>query len=329
MNDKMLDIIGLADEKYLLEAELSARGIRYRKKLAVGMAAAAAAAVMTVSVGAAPLLNKESVKYYYNETMASQLEEYGLISGQVTENEHVRMTLEYLTVDENYASGIITVEYLDEAGRKAFEPLPCTIMFDSRGDRIPTDLYSQSVLSKGIVGNNFDGKEAYMLEIFLKDPFSESSNRVPDTLNIQFSESKNFPNGYEQIWKNSDLPEDALSGLCLEIDTKPNVKSIHLAAESGHKAVISQADYDIQAYGNDKDTDHQGVHPVTMILNYTGGVRKTLNYNEYRYKSDFVPDSCWWVKDNSYDTNGQFTRLLDLEGLESVEFAGETYRVIR
>ncbi len=89
MNDKMLDIIGLADEAYLREAESQpARQITHRRRFSAGLvAAAAAAAVMTVTAGAvtvAKLIHKESVDYYYNEEMASEMELRGYASGQRT-----------------------------------------------------------------------------------------------------------------------------------------------------------------------------------------------------------------------------------------------------
>ena len=80
MNDRMLDIIGLADEEYLIEAARSDR-INVRRRFSAGIiAAAAAVCALTVTAGAVAvgsLIHKDSVSYYHSEEMTSEREERG------------------------------------------------------------------------------------------------------------------------------------------------------------------------------------------------------------------------------------------------------------
>jgi hypothetical protein len=151
MNDKMLDIIGLADEKYLHEAQGKPvmKQTKHRRKLSAKVVAvAAAAAVMTVTAGAyavAKLSHKDSVKHYYNENMASDIEQKGYVVNQVTQNKHIKMTLENMLVDENYAYGVVTVEALDEVGEKAFLTEPVSYLLDENGKNIEKGYLSSMI----------------------------------------------------------------------------------------------------------------------------------------------------------------------------------------
>lgn len=332
MNDKMLDIIGLADEKYLHEAQGKPvmKQTKHRRKLSAKVVAvAAAAAVMTVTAGAvavAKLTHKESVDFYYNEKMASQIEEKGYVVNQVTQNEHIKMTLENMLVDENYAYGVVTVEALDEVGKKAFINEPATYLFDKEGKYIEKD-YLSSMIGIMMIGthNTSREKQAHMIQIYLRDPYAEKKTDVPEKAKVVFSKaSDNYdPRKIKTV---SDVPKDELEGLCFELDLKPNVQTLKLEAASGHKAVISGFMLDIQYYGEQvKSFDYEKV-PNKLKLNFTDGKSRTLNSDSNSKQRDFSPE-CGSLGDKECEYRFCFNEVLDVSKLESIEIAGETYKV--
>ncbi|MBR6100977.1 MAG: hypothetical protein IKP95_00955 [Ruminococcus sp.] len=336
MNDRMLDIIGLADEEYLIEAARSDR-INVRRRFSAGIiAAAAAVCALTVTAGAVAvgsLIHKDSVSYYHSEEMTSELEERGYAIGQVTENEHLRMTLEYLLVDENNAYGIITAEYLDSSGRNACNKVPCPVMLDSSGKNIFHRAQGgeiiQPVLYGSVNGNFGPDKTVYAIELTLHDPYKEPRTQLPDSIDLVFVEQSKLPDGSPDIYTASDIPENALEGLCLKISLTPNTETLRLTSESGHKAVISQCMYDIQYTGNEAFYDENNHLTEPMTLTYKDGTQKILKYSIYPRQSDLDHDRGHRMDSACCDIHGRFNTLLDLEGLVSVTYCGEVYNSTR
>ncbi len=326
MNDKMLDIIGLADEKYLHEAEgkpmMKQTGHR-RKFSAKIVAVAAAAAVMTVTAGAvavAKLSHKDSVEHYYNENMASDIEQKGYVVNQVTQNKHIKMTLENMLVDENYAYGVVTVEALDEVGEKAFLKEPVSYLLDENGKYIEKG-YLSSMIGVVMNGDNYKlTKQAHMIKIYLRDPFGDNKVEKPQKAQIVFS--KYFDNYNNRVTTESDIPKDEFEGLIFDIDLKPNMQTLRLESASGHKAVISGFMLDVQYDVKNDNTHFYDNVPNKLKLNYTDGKSRTLS-SDYNWKqSDFTPEG-----GSANDYRFTFNEVLDLSKLESIEIAGETYKV--
>lgn len=334
MNDIMLDIIGLADEEFLLEAQSAKKA---KRRFSVGfIAAAAAAAVMTVTAGAAigSLMHRASVEYYHNEIMTSQIEEGGYVLGQVTENEHLRLTLEYLLVDENYAYGVVTAEYLDGAGREAFEN-KSLMMLDEDGRNLQSRAQGgeiiRAVFGRGIIGNGTPDRQAYLMELDLRDPFLAKRTQLPDKLKIIFVEDEKLPLGTDAVLKESDLPGGGvLEGLSFEVSLRPNTESVYLASDSGHRAYISEFMYDIQYSDLDGTFADNREFPDTLTLNYRDGTKKTLKYSRTSPRTSDMKHEGGHLDDNreNCDVHGTFNSLIGLEGLESAEYAGETYKVM-
>ncbi len=326
MNDKMLEIIGLADEKYLREAEAQPADLHRRRKFSAGfIAAAAAAAVMTVTAGAvtvASLIHKDSVEFYYNEEMASEIEERGFAVGQVTENDHVRLTLENLMVDENYAYGVITAEPLDEIGNAIFNTqsqVPEIIMLDDEGNNL--EQINQNVTPMLGITYNY-GKDhtegiPYIMKIHLGEPFSEGKLLLPDEVNIVFTEKID-----------SGLPSSALDGLKLRVSTKPNTLSYHLVSENGYKAVISGFMMDFTYTEGEYETISEFA-PKYMTLRFNNKSEQVLQSTDDVNQCDFYPEViCNPDENGKCEYRGSFYRMIDLEGLTEIEFAGITYKVI-
>ncbi|MBR6873640.1 MAG: hypothetical protein IKN17_09080 [Ruminococcus sp.] len=341
----LLDAMNGADERFINEAFDPAwkRRSRIRKRKTIVIAAAAVAALaMSVTGGAAAykaFVHRDSVEYYYNEKMASDIERYGFAVGQVTENDHLRMTLESLMVDENFASGIVTVEYLDDAGRTAMENSnKWLIMLDSNGNNIFHYTIGDDIpgpfFGHGMIENGSSDRKAYTLELPLHDPYSDTRSWSSDTVSVVFAEEKDIPLSPDEIFTAADIPSSVFDGICLTINTEPNTDSVRLTADSGHKAVISQFAYDFQ-YDNAGVPFLERGFPDEMTLCFKDGTRKALHFNrEYNREGDFIPE--WGGgrtrsdhdDDNEDNVHGLFNSILDISGLESVEYAGEIYNVI-
>ena len=330
MNDKMLDIIGLADEKYLHEAQGKPvmKQTKHRRKLSAKVVAvAAAAAVMTVTAGAVAvtkLTHKESVDYYYNEKMASDIENKGYAVGQVTQNEHIKMTLENLLVDENYAYGVVTVEALDEIGKDAFINEPVSYLLDKNGTYIENEYFSSmiGILMTGTNNTNPE-KQAHMIQICLRDPYAEKKTEIPENVKIIFSK---YFEKHNKIHTESQIPKEEFEGLSFEIELKPNVQTLKLESASGHKAVISGFMFDIQySCKNVKSFDYKNV-PNRLKINYTDGKSRTLKSDFNSRQCDFSPE-CGSLGDEECEYRFKFNEVLDVSKIESVEIAGETYKV--
>ena len=342
---ELLDAMNGADERFINEAFDPAwkRRSRIRKRKTIVIAAAAVAALaMSVTGGAAAykaFVHRDSVEYYYNEKMASDIERYGFAVGQVTENDHLRMTLESLMVDENFASGIVTVEYLDDAGRTAMENSnKWLIMLDSNGNNIFHYTIGDDIpgpfFGHGMIGNGSSDRKAYTLELPLHDPYSDTRSWSSDTVSVVFAEEKDIPLSPDEIFTAADIPSSVFDGICLTINTEPNTDSVRLTADSGHKAVISQFAYDFQ-YDNAGVPFLERGFPDEMTLCFKDGTRKALHFNrEYNREGDFIPE--WGGgrtrsdhdDDEEDNVHGLFNSILDISGLESVEYAGEIYNVI-
>ena len=333
MNDKMLDIIGLADEAYLREAESQpARQITHRRRFSAGLvAAAAAAAVMTVTAGAvtvAKLIHKESVDYYYNEEMASEMELRGYASGQVTENEHVRMTLENLLVDENYAYGVVTVEYKDETGRQLFREkfVPHSYMLDTDGNYIEygNDNFISLLGIVKIADRNSDAsKEAYMLQLsFNNDPLSHKSRNIPAEVRVVFGDGEQYDPA--NVHTQQDIPQQGFEGLEFRVNTAPNVRTVSLEADNGYKAVVSEFMFDMH-FDLKYAEDGQPVFPDSITLNMKDGTSRTLLSEELAKGTGFSLESV--VMSEPAEIRGRFESLINVDELESIDFEGQHFRV--
>lgn len=332
MNDKMLDIIGLADEKYLREAqEQPAKKKTRRHRFSAGVVAAAVAAAMTLTAGAVAFtrfMHKDSVEYYYTKEMAEEMERKGYAVNQVTENEGVRMTLEYFMVSDVYATGVVTVECLKPWAEEAFRAVPPSYAFDETGKYIdfPNSNISSlfSLETRGDL-NNDPKKQAYQLSIYIGDSDDVKSQELPDKVVIAFSEDAHYRENIDSLNTIDDLvKDDVFDGLTFEISLKPNMPQIELESASGHKAVLTEYSFDIDYNKGAVDFDDDSV-PKEMVLHYTTGKSSTLE-SGYRTNPGFDP-MAFAASGDVCKVKGRIIQQIDFEHIESVEFAGETYKV--
>ena len=311
MNDKMLDIIALADEKYLHEAEGKPvmKQTKHRRKLSAKVIAiASAAAVMTVTAGAvtvAKLSNKESVGEFYDSSAVSEMDNRGYGNGTVSTNSHFSITLETVLRDDYKLIPVVTIKPLDDQAEDYLAQsgeLPYAMTYYSDTNE-PGNwnvaCYARDLYKKG------DGRLSMKMNI----PFNSLNNSIDKSrpLSVRFSEGK-----YLDI--NGKTNEDSLfNGIELKLDDYKDVKGVKLYSEKGTELYLSEVGF------------------VALIENPDDG---SFWNGELVYK-DGKKDK---VDDISFDGEGlglgekeniglsmNFKTLIDVDNVESVKLMGETY----
>ena len=312
MNDKILDVIGLADEKYLREAEGKPmmKQTKHSRRISAKIAAVAtAAAVMTVTAGAvavAKLSNKDSVEDFYDSSTVSRIENRGYVNGSVSENEHFRITLETVLKDDYKMLPIITIEPLDKQAEDYLAdsgemPYPMTYYSDTR-EYVNSNVtcVARDLFKKG------DDKFSMKLDI----PFISHNNKldVNRPLTIKLSEGKNF-----RIDGSVNEPS-LFSGIEINIDGYNEVKSTRLYSESGKELYLSEFGFvalvkypENGSFWNGRIVYKDGRKVnVDEISNYGAGLGLG--------------------KKQDTGISLDFKTFIDIDSVEAIEIMGETFK---
>ncbi len=240
MNDKMLDIIGLADEKYLHEAEGKPvmKQTKHRRKFSAKVIAiAAAAAVMTVTAGAvavAKLSNKESVGEFYDSSAVSKMESRGMLSDKVFENEHFRFNLQSVIKDDYVCSCIIAVEPLDEKaqdylGRNGFD---ADVVYADTGEVLPPN-----VLSSCGWKEYKKGDKAVNIEFDITYRYGNSKVNSSRPLKLKFKPFESDLNGKDE--KEIHL----LDGIAFDVPEAEKLNDVKLYSDDGKELYLSEVGF--------------------------------------------------------------------------------------
>ena len=240
MNDKMLDIIGLADEKYLHEAEGKPmmKQTKHRRKISAKVAAiAAAAAVMTVTAGAvavAKLSNKDSVGEFYDSSAVSKMESRGMLSDKVFENEHFRFNLQSVIKDDYVCSCIIAVEPLDEKaqaylGRNGFD---ADVIYADTGEMLPPN-----VLSSWGWNEYKKGDKAVNIEFDITYRYGNSKVNSSRPLKLKFKTFESDLNGKDE--KETHL----LDGIAFDVPEAEKLNDVKLYSDDGKELYLSEVGF--------------------------------------------------------------------------------------
>ena len=124
MNGKtLLQSMTEIDEKLIREADLTMISIsqkKHRKRIQMATFAAVAALAMTTTAGALTGVfdHRETVESYLHGNSRKQLEEKGLVTNYVTENDYFRLTAETILNDGFQIYMIATLEPLEETAQE-------------------------------------------------------------------------------------------------------------------------------------------------------------------------------------------------------------------
>lgn len=316
MNDKMLDIIGLADEEYLREAEIQpARKITHRKRrLSAGMVAAAVIAMSTVTVGAAAVYNsmfsKDEVnRFYQNDKVGEQLESRGYTVGRTVENEHFRITLQSFVSDDYRGQLVVSAEALDSLGRQ--------YMNDLNGE-FSVDVFYTDTGEQAGIGANLMGTQDYVegkpmsleceLEYQIGKRYSIDRSR-PLAAKVVCT----LPTVYTEKILEKYQDNALFEGLNIDIAPSKYYKSTRLYSEDGKELYLSEIT--VMAMG-----DYENRNSEHFDLKYKDGTvrscRGLRTYGGTYYDSDSETCIGWYWSLNE---------LIDVDNIESVIFDGVEY----
>ena len=315
MNDKMLDIIGLADEKYLHEAEGKPvmKQTKHRRKLSAKVIAiASAAAVMTVTAGAvavAKLSNKESVGEFYDSSAVSKIEDSGYALGKVSKNAHFEVTLESVMGDDYRCQPIVTLKPLDNKAIKcmsefSYEP---QIAYTDGGE-IENKNADQTFNNVGIINPGSHGESFY-------DPAIDGESQ-PVMIFIYYQQGKTVIDRERPLtmtFKSLNKEyENIFDGISFDLPKKQSVPNTTFYSPSGNKLYISQ-------------------------FGMVGFAKVPTDVKDLDYKVNFTDGSSkgnlqLGTKGTNLNLNGtekgwsfEFKTFVDIDDIVSVELYGEVY----
>ena len=235
MNEEMIfEMIGCIDDKYVLEAapKLLVNSHIRRRIITALIAAVIAISLLTVGAAAAYyfMSHREGVRQFYTESGTQALESGGYMIGELSENEHFRITLDSFISDDYRAFPIITVETLDAEAVKYLQ---------------------QNLLLEGVLTYADTGETAAEYISFLGT--NEYKNNIPLTIrgSILFHYGSNNIDRNRQLIMSFRTAEydlngekndndDLLEGISFALPRAVCLRNIRLFSEDGTEAYVSE-----------------------------------------------------------------------------------------
>ncbi|MBQ8120350.1 MAG: hypothetical protein IJ172_06210 [Ruminococcus sp.] len=274
MNDKMLDLIGQADEKYLREAQGTPQmRIKHKRRFSAGIAAVVAAAMCLTTVGAFAAYkayHKDSVNDFYNSSTESHLESSGYKVGDVVENEHFRITRDIGIKDDIMLKSVFTVEALDEAAKeylKQWDVPAYSLYYTDKNEKTSGfDMAYNSIKGKKNEDTNEDSSSrAFSLVV----PCDSVDVNRPMSIRFGESDNKKTYNGKQQ---GSD---ELLKGLELKLDSK-EAKSIELYSKDNAKMIVSELTLDIESNDDEDYNEKYNFNLSDCEIHFKDGITKVI-----------------------------------------------------
>ncbi|WP_028505179.1 hypothetical protein [Ruminococcus sp. FC2018] len=326
MNNKILDIIGLADEKYLHEAqgEGQIKQTKHRRKISAKfVAVAAAAAVMTVTAGAvavAKLSNKEGVREFYDSSAVSKMESRGMLSGKTSENEHFRFNMQSVIKDDYVCSCIFAVEPLDE---KAQDYLEKVMGFDA--DAFYADnneaLYMSALTSWGWKEYK-KGDKSLNFELDITAHYGKRNVDFSRPIRLEFKQAENDLNN--KPYKDEKL----LDGIVLDIPQAQKLKDVKLYSDDGKELYLSETGFVAlvsmpiaKSEAEHKMLVEKGEYDLDFKIKFKDGTVKT-NWDENMEAGGLG----LMLDDTDVGFRQAFRTMVDVDKVESVTFKNREFK---
>ncbi|MBR0485992.1 MAG: DUF4179 domain-containing protein [Oscillospiraceae bacterium] len=225
MNGKdLLNAMTEINQEFIEEAEFSEIRIHPNKKRNIirTVSAIVAVAVMGVTAGAVSevFTHRETVENWLSGDSRQQLEEQGLVSNYIAENEYFRMTLETILNDGFTLYLIATLEPLDETAQEFLQ--------ENGSFTLNSDFYDADTGEM----MHYHGSAGFHVENgknLIEFQYGIESENISRSAEIAFSLSeKHYPD------KNY-----LMEGLTIPIDLAPNLKVLEFQSESGESVYLS------------------------------------------------------------------------------------------
>ena len=264
--------IGDTEEKYIDMSESHRAPKKSQKAIKIAFAAAAAA-VLTVGIGAytySRFNNPESVEMYLQDP--DMVAAVGSVVNQVMENEHVRITVDTVLSDGYQAYVLVTLDALDDFGKNYINYRPSIRLRRSdTGERV---LHSGGGSMHDWTEQVKNDTVRYYHTIFLTDLETDLSADIEIiffSLDLfsqeEWEEGKPFPLDENMIPVGNSLGYDFIA----TVNFTKNVETVELTGSDGQELTLSQFEL-VSKHENINEVDRDslildGIPEVALIRN--------------------------------------------------------------
>ena len=266
MNEKeFMNITNGIDGRYVAEYQNTAKvyDLNRRRKLSIGIAAAAIVAVM-VPIGVfavAQITHRDKVSIYYSEEGVQMLEESMLANGYTVNNGSFELTVDVEMCDGNFTQGVYTVTALTDDAKEHLGSMEHKLIYADTGEWIyPVGGGSECAFGDAISEDEISIQFSY--------PVNNSYIDVSRPIRLVFFEyaETGETDGYGNI-----VVEDYtyFEGICFDLLTEPNVQTKTLRAEDGTEITlnpygVSQLDKN-WAYPEDDEIQGEVISSIVVV----------------------------------------------------------------
>ena len=299
MNGKTLlqSMTGI-DEKFIHEANLTVVSIsekKRRKRIQTAVFVAVAALAMTTTAGALTGVfnHRETVESYLHGNSRKQLEEKGLVTNYVTENDYFRLTAETILNDGFQIYMIATLEPLEETAQEyldthdiSYVDLP--IIYTDTGER--------AEFSNGKLGFEMNYEENLLK--------FNSYIRVQDSRPMEFQFNMSRGNEkYQYMFENLSVPLKEL----------PVLEQVRFQSEEGKTVILTP----LELYSEEQSCLPDDNHQIYLVKQ--NGKKLKLGYG-HGNGLEIDGGSKYAGTKSSPASYALFKEISDVAEIQSIEF---------
>ncbi|MCD7742384.1 MAG: hypothetical protein LUI06_09290 [Ruminococcus sp.] len=322
MNDKtILNAMTDIDDRFIDEAaDFKKHRIRCSKALTKAVTIIAAAAVLTISAGAAynALTNRNSVEHYMGSEAADLIEKYDLTKNLISSNEHIEVTLDTLICDENTVLAVFTYKALDEEATHLMNTIGMPnvrMYYNDTDEEVYTDYETATFISFANDENATDSQVndtgAFISSYDISK--ADTSREITFEIYADIDDEEHSGYDYEHVGKYFD-------GIEFTVSIETNVETIVYSDENGNEVTLSPIS--LCGYGE--------------VIGYGANVNLVKKNGEsYNLVSDFYDENesdtlCYDFSDeNSGEDAGHFhcyfRRMIEITDYTSIKIGGVEY----
>ena len=237
MNEyEFLNVTNGIDERFVDEyiGIKSAKPNTIKQRAGITMVLAAAVILM-VPIGVYAfnaLTHKNNVSVYYTYEGAQKLEQDGLANGFTIENEQMRLTLDTMLCDGNFASGVFTLTAITDEAKKHLESATTRLVYADTGEVVyPTG--GGSVSWYGQTHDEWEVSKTFCFPV--KNSYIDSSRAIRLEF-LEYAETGEINEyGDHIVTENYDF----CGGLYFDLPKEPNVPIKMLFSSDGYDITLS------------------------------------------------------------------------------------------
>lgn len=319
--EKILEMISLADDEFILEASCKKRTIRLGKR-AVSLAAAAVLCCVLLACAAAAvvvtgIVHKGDLNKFYTSSAVDEMQSRGYTFGKTVQTEHARMTLESVIADDFRCICVYTIEALDDAAdeqlRRSFGGINHDLIIDTQLLYADTGEVIFDCIGTG--GFSHYGQKAER-SVTLSSTFYYTLDEWKDGKPFKFSIDKSRPLKLKLEQKTADNHKmlHILDGLEINIPQVEPLKSIKMYSATGKTAYITEMG--IAVSGLQKSDVSKDPTPTLIYKNGTQITGWDIGRNNA---------GSWHRIDGQNVAFIDFRRFIDLQNIDTAILFGEKY----